>query len=80
MDAPIAYFAWRRSPGLDRVSEVLLGQGLNSGCYDPMADLLPDEQVAEYLRDIVDVISGTADEMPSHADFISRYCAAEPPQ
>ena len=57
--------------------QVLLGQGLPAR-HDPVADLVSDEQVADYLRDIAEVIDDAADRMPDHAEFIARNCAAPP--
>ncbi|ESQ84162.1 tryptophan halogenase [Asticcacaulis sp. AC466] len=57
--------------------QVLLGQGLDMR-YDPMVDMIPEDQITAYLRDIEEVISEYADGMPIHADFIARYCKAPP--
>jgi tryptophan halogenase len=56
-------------------AQVLIGQGIKAR-HDPVADLVPDEQVAEFLSDIAEVIGEAADAMPEHADFIARNCAA----
>jgi tryptophan halogenase len=55
--------------------QVLLGQGLPV-CYDPMVDLVPQADVAAFLRDVEDVIADCARGMPDHAAFIARHCAA----
>jgi tryptophan halogenase len=57
--------------------QVLLGQGLPMR-YDPMVDMLPDDQVRGYLSDIEEVIADVAEGMPTHADFIAHHCAAPP--
>ncbi|MDE2493920.1 MAG: tryptophan 7-halogenase [Alphaproteobacteria bacterium] len=56
--------------------QVLLGQGLNTGSYDPMVDLVPEDQIVGYLKDIEDVIADTVDTLPRHGDYIAQYCRA----
>jgi tryptophan halogenase len=57
--------------------QVLLGQGLPMR-YDPMVDMIPDDQAMSYLRDIEEVIQDVAERMPDHAAYIARNCAAPP--
>lgn len=57
--------------------QILLGQGLPMR-YDPMVDLIPDEQALAYLHDIADVIEDVASGMSDHAAYIARNCAAPP--
>ena len=55
--------------------QVLIGQGLVAR-HDPVADLVPEEALAEFMADIAEVIDEVADTMPDHAAFIARHCAA----
>jgi tryptophan halogenase len=57
--------------------QVLLGQGLPMR-YDPMVDMVPDDQALSFLRDIEEVIADCARAMPDHAAFIARTCQAPP--
>ena len=57
--------------------QVLIGQGLPMR-HDPMVDLIPEEQIAAFLKDIEEVIEDVANEMPDHSDFIARNCKAPP--
>jgi tryptophan halogenase len=57
--------------------QVLLGQGLPMR-YDPMVDMIPDDQALSHLRDIEEVIADVTQQMPDHAAFIARNCAAPP--
>jgi tryptophan 7-halogenase len=57
--------------------QVLLGQGLNMR-YDSMVDILPEAQIAAFLKDIEEVIEDCANAMPDHAAFIRRHCQAPP--
>ena len=55
--------------------QVLIGQGLAMG-HDPIADVIPEEQLRAFLRDVEEVIEDVANSMPGHADFIARHCKA----
>ncbi|MDE2436454.1 MAG: tryptophan 7-halogenase [Sphingomonadales bacterium] len=49
--------------------QVLLGQGLRMR-HDPMVELIPEDQMIAYLKDIEEVIADTVDKMESHAEYI----------
>ena len=55
--------------------QVLIGQGLPMR-YDPMTDMIPDDQALAFLRDIEEVIADCANGMPDHAGFVARHAAA----
>jgi tryptophan 7-halogenase len=57
--------------------QVLLGQGLRAR-YDPVVDMIPDTEVAGFIRDVEEVIDDCANAMPDHAAFIARYFKAPP--
>ncbi|UVO49720.1 tryptophan 7-halogenase [Sphingomonas sp. SUN019] len=57
--------------------QVLLGQGLRAR-YDPVVDMIPDAEVAGFVRDVEEVIDDCANAMPDHAAFIARHCKAPP--
>ena len=57
--------------------QVLLGQGLDMR-YDPMVDMVPEADLAAFVRDVEDVIEDVANAMPDHAAFIERHCKAPP--
>src|SRR5436190_1684121 len=56
--------------------QVMLGQGIIPGDYDPMVDQYPDEEVMRYLNDIEAVIKKCVAVMPLHKDYIAQQCAA----
>ena len=58
--------------------QVMLGQGIAPQRYHPMVDLMPDAQLQEFVGGVRKVITSCVDAMPMHAQFIARYCAAEP--
>jgi len=55
--------------------QVLLGQGLKMA-YDPMVDMIAEDQMLLFLDNIVEVTEDVANAMPTHAEFIDRHCKA----
>ena len=51
---------------------VMEGQGIAAGGYHPVADLLPDDETMRRLTHIREVIAGTAQMLPSQAEFLRR--------
>lgn len=60
--------------------QVLHGQGIQAGGHHPLADLLDESEVGDYLGDISRVIGECVAHMPSQADFIAQHCAAPQPR
>jgi tryptophan halogenase len=56
--------------------QVFLGQGVTPRRYDPAVDIKSAEEIDKYLHDIEQVIAKCAQLMPSHADYVARYCQA----
>jgi tryptophan 7-halogenase len=57
---------------------VMMGQGLMPAAYDPLADTVDAGQVAHMLGRMAQVFDQTAQQMPSHADYIKQYCQGSP--
>jgi len=57
--------------------QVMVGQGLMPRGQHPFAELLPEDEVAAYVRNVGQVVAKCAQAMPSHAEFIARHCAAD---
>lgn len=55
--------------------QVLLGQGFQAR-YDPSVDLIPEPEIAAYLRDIEEVIAETVGRLPGHEEVIARHFKA----
>jgi tryptophan halogenase len=49
--------------------QVLLGQGFQMNA-DPVTQFVSDEQLADFLTDVVDVIEDVAEKMPDHGAFL----------
>ena len=58
--------------------QVMNGQRIRPAGYHPLADLLPEQEVANYLDEVAGVIGACVDVMPSHEKFIAEHCAAAP--
>ena len=56
---------------------MLIGQNVLPDTYHPLADVLSNEELAGFLRDIETIVSATALRLPTHADFVAQQCAAE---
>jgi len=59
--------------------QVLHGQGLRAQGYHPLADLIPESEIADYLESIRGVIAKCVDLMPTHEQYIERHCKAPAP-
>ncbi|MDJ0656890.1 MAG: tryptophan 7-halogenase [Xanthomonadales bacterium] len=58
--------------------QVMIGQNLIPAGRHPMADQLSEQQLAEFMGSVRQIISGAVAGMPTHADFIAHHCAADP--
>ena len=56
---------------------VLLGQNIMPRSCDPLTAMLPVANTAQFLSQMRDIISRTADAMPRHEDYIAQHCAAK---
>jgi tryptophan 7-halogenase len=58
---------------------VFIGQGIIPEAQDVLADLMPDEVLAERMASLRKVIADTAGSMPLHEDTVARHCLARSP-
>jgi tryptophan halogenase len=58
---------------------VLMGQGIMPERWDPMADALDVNVVAKQVQGIRDAVRETALRLPTHQEFLTRFCAAPEP-
>jgi tryptophan halogenase len=56
--------------------QVMHGQGIRPKSWHPLADVLPEDEVAQYLENIRQTIRKCVSVMPTHAEFIQKFCAA----
>lgn len=55
---------------------VMLGQDIMPKAYDPIVSTLPPGDVTRSIESMRMAMEGAADKMPTHEQFIARYCAA----
>jgi len=57
---------------------VMIGQEVPTDAYDPLVDVMPDEEFQRRMKSIRSTIANSVEVMPSHRDFILQHCAADP--
>ena len=57
---------------------VMMGQGLKPRGHDPMADVMPLDELRARFANMKSVIAKSVDVMPTHREFIAQNCAAPP--
>ena len=55
---------------------VMLGQNIHPVGYDPVADALDDDRTVAALRVLAGNYAEQAQRLPTHEDYIARFCAA----
>lgn len=58
--------------------QVMIGQGVIPHRHHPLVDLMSDAQLDRFVRGVGQVISNCVAAMPTHEQFIARFCAADP--
>jgi tryptophan halogenase len=56
--------------------QVLWGQGVRPRATHPFVEAISPQDRAGYLRDLRALIAQAAQQLPGHAEFIARHCAA----
>ncbi|MBC3766323.1 tryptophan halogenase family protein [Neptunicella marina] len=54
--------------------QVLMGQGLLPEQYHPIVDLMPDEELKQFLNTVKTGVKRKVEKWPDHLDFIRHYC------
>jgi len=57
---------------------ILVGQRLRARGYDPVADVMPLEELRKRMNHLKTAIGRAAAQMPDHREFIAKNCAASP--
>jgi tryptophan halogenase len=57
--------------------QVFIGQGIMPKGYDPLVAIKSDAQIEQYLGNIAATIDRCIDVMPTHDEYISKFCPAE---
>ena len=56
--------------------QVMLGQGITPEQHHPVADLMGDAELTQFLEDIRSGVNRTVAQLPMHQDYVARYCNA----
>jgi tryptophan halogenase len=59
--------------------QVLWGQGVKPRAVHPFVETIRPEDRAGYLRDLRRLLGQATQQLPDHAEYIARHCAAAPP-
>jgi tryptophan halogenase len=54
--------------------QVMMGQGIVPRQHHPIAAKLPDDELARFLSTLRQNVTRTVAGLPSHADYVARYC------
>jgi len=57
--------------------QVFLGQGMVPRGYDPLVEIKSDAQIEQFLGNIAATIDRCVDVMPTHGEYVSKFCPAE---
>ncbi len=57
--------------------QVMHGQRIRPQSYNPLVDLISEQEIAGYLDEVTGVIGHCAEAMPLHSAYIAATCAAE---
>lgn len=58
--------------------QVFFGQGIEPATRHPLADTVSEADLESYMDTWEKLVAREVAQMPSHADFIARHCAAQP--
>jgi tryptophan halogenase len=62
--------------GEDSWLALFFGQNLDPQDYDPLADILDEEEVKAALSRMRSMIAEGVEKLPTHSDYIERHCSA----
>lgn len=58
-------------------TQVMIGQGFAPKHYQPIVDNMADKEFKAYMKGFRDHVTNNLSLLPSHDEFISRYCAMD---
>jgi tryptophan halogenase len=62
---------------VDSWNQVLMGQGVMPASYHPIAQLMTEAELRQFLGGIRHRIAETVERLPAHQDFLQSYCRAD---
>jgi tryptophan halogenase len=61
---------------VDSWTQVLIGQRIEPNSHHPIVDLMGDDELQNFLGGLQKSVADKVSKMPSHQEFIDRYCKA----
>lgn len=58
---------------------VMLGQGIKPNTYSPLVDAMDQEKLGKEVQEMEKSIKYIVQHMPTHAEFLKKYCPADAP-
>lgn len=62
---------------VDSWVHVMLGQGITPKSYHPIVDLMDENELDNFLTSLTRSVDNIVDQLPSHDEFLNRYCKAD---
>lgn len=59
---------------VDSWTQVMIGQGIMPTQYHKIADIMNDKELNHFMTSLKASIANAVEKLPSHADFIQKYC------
>ncbi|RDV26799.1 tryptophan 7-halogenase [Alteromonas aestuariivivens] len=59
----------------DSWQQVMIGQGLMPKTYHPIVDAMSDQELQQFLSQILNNIRRTVERLPSHEQYLRQYCS-----
>ncbi|WP_159821513.1 tryptophan halogenase family protein [Colwellia sp. 20A7] len=61
---------------VDSWTQVLIGQGIIPKQYHTIAEVMSDKELESFMSNMKDSITNAVEKLPSHAEFLDKYCKA----
>ena len=55
----------------------MLGQGLTPEQYHPIVNMMSERELGSFLRSLKLSVDQVVKQLPSHEEFLARYCPAQ---
>jgi len=75
-DSALAFQTGDEMFRLESWTHVMLGQRLKPQSYHQLVQQIPPAELSRHLQHIRDTIGQAVERLPSHQEFIARYCAS----
>jgi tryptophan halogenase len=55
-------------------TQVMLGQGIEPQSYHPIVDMMPEQELRQFMQIQGQKVDHVLKQLPTHQEFIDRYC------